>query len=252
LLSSASQKVRLDGCSSWVFANVDSRGYYRTSYGPEGLKALSAAVRNSQLTPVEQTSLLEDVWALVRFNEEHIAGFLSLARDVVTAPLSPALLSATARINFISDRLVSDAQRPAFERWVRQTLAPLAQRLGWSATRQENEDRRSIRSAVLYTLGSAGRDPDVLREARRRVELHLASAASTGRPGTPARQPRRGPSGPRIKKLTRTCCTEPSTSRRSMAMRSCTIGISHIREDRTLEQSRPFFATRSLIFQTGL
>lgn len=188
LLSSASQKVKLDGCSSWVFANVDGRGYYRTSYGPEGLKALSVAVRSNQLTPVEQTSLLEDVWTLVRLDEENIAGFLSLASDLTRAPLSPALLSASERINFIADRLVSDGQRPAFERWVRQTLAPLAQKLGWNPTPQESEDRRSIRSAVLYTLGYAGRDPDVLREARRRVDAHLAGTArtaSTGGSGPP-------------------------------------------------------------------
>jgi aminopeptidase N len=177
LLSDQSVNVRLDGCSTWVFANADSRGYYRTSYRTETLKALSAAVRTNQLTPVEQLSLLEDMWALVRLNEENIAGFLSLAGDLAMAEVSPALVSATNHMNFIADQLITEAQRPAFDGWVRQTLRPLAEKIGWNPGAREDENRRTIRSAVLYTLGYAGRDPEVLREARRRVDLHLAGTS---------------------------------------------------------------------------
>ncbi len=45
VLSAPTATVRLDGCSSWVFANVEGRGYYRTSYGTDGLRALGDAVR---------------------------------------------------------------------------------------------------------------------------------------------------------------------------------------------------------------
>jgi aminopeptidase N len=177
VLSGRTQAVKLDGCSSWIFANVDSRGYYRTSYAPEGLRALGEAARDNHLTPVEQTSLLEDVWVLVRLNEEDIAAFLSLATDLVNAPLGPAVVAVTDRINVIADRLVDEPLRPRFERWVRQTLQPVADKLGWVPGAQEGDDRRSIRAAVLYTLGYAGRDPNVLREARRRADVHLAGVA---------------------------------------------------------------------------
>ena len=134
VLSGRSTSVKLDGCSSWVFANVDGRGYYRTSYGADGLKALGEAVRTTRLTPVEQTSLLEDVWALVRLNETSIADFLSLSATV-SAQLNAAM--PTGQINFISDRLVDDGQRPAFERWVRQTLRPALDALGWEPKPRE-------------------------------------------------------------------------------------------------------------------
>jgi aminopeptidase N len=175
VLSSASDSLSLDGCSSWLFANVDSRGYYRTAYGSGDLKALGDAVRSSQLTPVEQTSLLEDAWTLVGLREADIAGFLRLAGDIVKAPMSPVIVSATRRINYVSDYLVGDAERPAFERWVRQLLKPTADKLGWMPAPRENAERREIRAAVLYTLGYAGRDPEVLREARRRIDGYLAS-----------------------------------------------------------------------------
>jgi puromycin-sensitive aminopeptidase len=178
VLSGPSRSLSLAGCSSWVFANVDSRGYYRTSYGPEGLKALGPAVRTGGLTPVEQTSLLEDVWALVRLNQENIADFLALAGELLKGPVSPAIPTVAGRINFVSDYLVDDAQRPAFERWVRQLLRPVLDTLGWNPTPQESEDRKNVRAAVLYTLGYAGRDPEVLSEARRRADLYLTAAGT--------------------------------------------------------------------------
>jgi aminopeptidase N len=175
VLSRPATSVTLAGCSSWVFANVDGRGYYRTSYGSDGLDALSEAIPTAGLTPVEQTSLLEDVWALVSLNETSIADFLSLSA-AVSAQLSPAM--PTDQINFISDRLVDDRQRPAFERWVRQTLRPALTDLGWEPSARDSASRQRIRSNVIYTLGYAGRDPEILAEARRRVGRYLAEDAA--------------------------------------------------------------------------
>jgi puromycin-sensitive aminopeptidase len=174
VLSERSTSARLEGCASWIFANVDGRGYYRTSYEPDGLKSLGEAVRSAQLTPVEQTSLLEDVWALVQLNDTNIADFLSLAATVSTQ-LNAAM--PTSQINFISDRLVADAQRASFERWVRQTLGPAFANLGWEPKAEETPGRLKIRSNVIYTLGYAGRDPEILSEARRRADRHLANGA---------------------------------------------------------------------------
>ena len=183
MLSGRSTSILLGGCSSWVFANVDSRGYYRTSYGTDGLRALGEAVRNSQLTPLEQTSLLEDLWTLVRLNDNSVADFLSLAATVSAAGNAAM---PTERINFISDRLVEDAQRPAFERWVRQTLRPVLATIGWESPAQESAEREGLRATVLYTLGYAGRDPEVLTEARRRADRYLTDGTPL-HPSLPAR-----------------------------------------------------------------
>ena len=142
-----------------VFANVDGRGYYRTSYGPDGVKALGEAVRTAALTPVEQTSLLEDVWALVRLNETSIADFLSLSATV-SAQLNPAM--PTDQINFISDRLVDNVQRPAFERWVRQTLRPALTALGWEPGVRESPIANELFQRDLYAR-LCGRDPEIPR-----------------------------------------------------------------------------------------
>ena len=175
VLSGPAASVTLDGCSSWVFANVEGRGYYRTSYGTEGLRALGDAVRTGHLSALEQTSLLEDVWALVRLNEEDIADYLSLAAEFMKGEPGAAVLAVLDRIDFISARLVDASLRPAFERWVRDAVGPHAARLGWTPGPSDSEEARRLRASMLFTLGYAGRDPELLREARRRVGQHFAA-----------------------------------------------------------------------------
>ena len=114
------------------------------------------------------------MWTLVRLNEEKIAAFLSLSSDLASAGPSAATVTATDRMNFVADRLIDDAGRPALERWIRQTLRPTLANLGWEPGAAESAERQRIRSDVLYTLGYAGRDPEVLVEARRRANRYLA------------------------------------------------------------------------------
>ena len=178
ILSQRAQTITLSGCSPWIFANANGLGYYRTSYDPRDLEALGGALKTASLTPVEQTSLLDDVWTLVRSSEQNIAGYLSLSNQLFQAPLSRSMSTAAGRINYISDHLIDAPARPAFERWVKSTLGPLADKLGYAPGAQESDERREARASVLYTLGYAGRDSDVLKEARRTVDMQLGNAGA--------------------------------------------------------------------------
>ena len=176
LLSAKTETTTLPGCSAWVFANVDSRGYYRTSYDAANLRAMGAAVAAGRLTPLEQTTLLEDLWALVRRGDQNIAEYLSLSSQLAKAHLSPAIGTALYRINYISEWLVNEPQRPSFQTWVRSVVRPLMDRLGWTPKPGEGDDINELRSMVLFTMGNAGRDREVLREAGRLAELHVTRA----------------------------------------------------------------------------
>ena len=178
VLAAPKTTIRLEGCSPWVFANVEGRGYYRTSYGSDGLRALGDAVRSDHLTQVEQTSLLEDVWSLVRLGEEDIADYLSLASGFLTRPPSPAMMSVLNRIHYVADHLIDPSVRPHFERWVQAQLRGAAGQLGWAPRPGDSESTKSIRAAVLSTLGYAGRDAETLREARRLVDAYFQSGTA--------------------------------------------------------------------------
>jgi puromycin-sensitive aminopeptidase len=178
VLSKSSQTLSLNGCLPWLFANASSLGYYRTSYDPKDLDALGGALESGALTPIEQTSLLDDVWELVRLDRQNIAGFLSLSDRLFRGQLSPSISTAADRVNYTSDHFIDPPTRPAFEQWVRRRLGPLADKLGYVPGPQESDERRDVRSSVLYTLGYAGRDPNVLSEARRRVDIQLGNAGT--------------------------------------------------------------------------
>ena len=177
LLSAKAESTRLPGCSSWIFANVGSRGYYRTSYDATNLRALGAAVVAGRLSALEQTTLLEDLWALVRRGDQNIGEYLSLSSQLVTSQLSPAVATALHRINYISNWLVDQPQRPSFQNWVRRALRPLVDRVGWTAKPGESDEIGELRSIVLFTMGHAGRDREVLREAGRLAQAHVTNAA---------------------------------------------------------------------------
>ena len=177
LLSAGTQTAKLDGCSTWLFANADSRGYYRTSYESQQLRALGEAVVSGQLTPHEQTTLFEDLWTLVRLDRQGIAEYLSLSSQLVTSQPSPAIATVLRRINYVSEWLVEEPRQPAFRSWVRQAVRPLLHRLGRTPKAGEAEELQELRSAALFTMGNAGRDPEVLREARRLADLHLSDAS---------------------------------------------------------------------------
>jgi aminopeptidase N len=181
VLARPAQTFTLDGCSAWLFANADSLGYYRTAYSSKDLAAIGTALQGtsgSALSSIEESTLIEDAWALVRLNQQNIADFLSLSRQIAAAPLDPAIINIFSRINYISDHLVDASLRPAFERWVRDALKPVVDELGMMPGAQDSDERRAIRAAMLYTLGYAGRDQSVLNEARRGVDRQLLNAGA--------------------------------------------------------------------------
>jgi hypothetical protein len=83
-----------------------------------------------------------------------------------------------ARIPEIHDTVVAAADRPAFERWVRNILRPIANDLGDSSAPGESDDRRGLRPDVFGTLAAYGRDPQLLEKSRTLVDSYMKDPAS--------------------------------------------------------------------------
>jgi aminopeptidase N/puromycin-sensitive aminopeptidase len=87
------------------------------------------------------------------------------------------LAQLTLKLEFISNYLVSDADRFGYEQWVRRLLTP-AEELGWRPKPGESDETKSSRARVMYTLGYAGKDPAVIADARRLTEKALQDPTS--------------------------------------------------------------------------
>jgi aminopeptidase N len=177
VLTKKQESFTLPGCGSWVMVNAGARGYYRSGYSSDAIRAMGRSVEK-EVTPSERVVLLGDSWASVKVGEQQIGDYLALAEGLQDDRTRAVVAQLTYKLEYISNYLVSDADRNGYEQWVRRLLTPAADELGWQPGPGESDETKKLRARVMYTLGYAGRDPDVIAEARRLTEKALLDPAS--------------------------------------------------------------------------
>ena len=177
LLTKKEESITVPGCGSWVVANASAQGYYHTGYSSEAIRAIGRDAEKD-LSPAERIVLLSDSWASVSVGEQQIGDYLALAADLQNDRTRAVLEEVMAQLEYISDHLVTDADREGYEQWVRHLLRPVAKDLGWQPKAGESDETRTLRSQLMHALGYAGRDPEVLAEARNLTEQSLEDPGS--------------------------------------------------------------------------
>jgi hypothetical protein len=81
-------------------------------------------------------------------------------------------------VRSIDRALITDADRPAFARFVRALCGPAAGRLGWRSAETQSDDERFMREAILIAFGDLGEDGPTLAEATRQARAWLDSPSS--------------------------------------------------------------------------
>jgi aminopeptidase N len=169
--------LSLPGCAPWVFVNAGAQGYFRTAYPPEMLRALAPVIETS-LTAPERLSIAGDEWALVRAGRHTVADYLTLAAGFGRERSGGVLTEIVGRLAFIHDYIATDALRPRFEAFIRTLLRAQFDEVGLLTANGDTDDRRALRSAVVYALGTTGNDPDVIAGARSLVDRALSGGAA--------------------------------------------------------------------------
>ena len=180
LLTKKEDLVKVPGCSTWVLANAGASGFYRASYQPDAVRAMAKNLE-SALTPAERIRLLSDAWASVRVGRLQIGDYLALADGLSHDRNRAVLEQLTGQLQFIGDYLVTDGDRQDYQQWVRNLLSPMAKELGWQARAGESDEKKSLRTTALRTLGYTGRDPEILAQARKVAEQALDNPESVDR-----------------------------------------------------------------------
>jgi len=165
------------GKIKWLTANAGSTGFYRVAYQPELMRGLVDNVKS--LDAAERIGLLSDTWALVRSGRAGVRDWLDLAEKFAGEKDAEVLGEVTDRFLAL-DRLISDADRPAFQATVSRMFGPEQARLGWEkpaaaggGRARETDGVRQRRAALLGLVGKVMRDPAIEAEARRRVQRFL-------------------------------------------------------------------------------
>jgi aminopeptidase N len=177
LLTKREESFTIPGCPTWVLGNAGGNGYYRTGYEPEAVRALARDAETS-LTAPERILLLSDTWASVEVGQQPVGDYLALTEGIQNESVAAILSMVLDRVNAISRYVVNDDDRAAYQLWVRNTLNPVARRIGWQAQAGESEEAKNLRPLLLVALGRDGRDPEAIAEAHKLTGQALQDLSS--------------------------------------------------------------------------
>jgi len=177
LLTQRQQQFTLKGCSKFVFPDAGALGYYRFDYDAAALHQLGNAVEQV-LTPEERMALVSNEWALMRIGKHSVGDYLALGDQLKNTPGADLLRNFGERLTFISNYLVTDADRPQFQAWLRNAFSPMMQQLGYSARPSDTPEQKEKRSILFRTLGNVAQDPAVIQQASTLVQKLMQDPAS--------------------------------------------------------------------------
>lgn len=145
--------------TSWVVANADSAGFFRTVYDAETLVALTESF--TSLEPAERAGLLGDLWAMARAGRVDIGRVLEVVGRIGDEPSRVVLGRAAQVLRALDDGIVPAELRPRFHAWIDQVFRSRLDELGVEGSRREPDERRMARAVVVDVLGDVVRDPTV-------------------------------------------------------------------------------------------
>ena len=177
LLTQRQQQFTLKGCSKFVFPDAGALGYYRFDYDADALHSLGNSVEHV-LTPEERIALVDNEWALMRIGRHGLGDYLALGDQLKNTPGSDLLAGFADRLELINDYVVTEADRPQFQAWVRNAFSPMMQQLGYSARPSDTPEQKEKRSLLFRMLGDVGQDPAVIQQARTMMQEYMKDPTS--------------------------------------------------------------------------
>jgi alanyl aminopeptidase len=152
--------VRLEGGRQmeWIHPNADEAGYYRWNVPPDMMRRLAEKAR-SRLKVRERAGFVDNLGALLDAGELRGDDFLRALRPFATDP-EPRVVERVAsalrrvRTTFVTPEIAADHAA-----WVRATMTPALDRIGWAPRAGEPPGVSRLRPDLLALLADDGADP---------------------------------------------------------------------------------------------
>jgi aminopeptidase N len=152
-----------------VYYNADGRGFYRTQYSPEALKALPLRTMN----PEERIMLLTDEWALARTSQESIANFLNIGQQFSGDKSALVLTTILSRLHTAYRQLLTETDRSQFQQYLTRTYSPVLQQIGMDAKPGESPETKDLREELYGVLGEDANDQTVIQHSQELTAKYL-------------------------------------------------------------------------------
>ncbi len=172
VMTKREQQFTLKGCSKFVFPDSNALGYYRFNYDAPGLQQLGKNVETA-LTPEERIALMGNEWALMRIGKHSVGDYLALGAQLKNTPGAVLLESFGNHLNAVNDHLLTDADRPEFQAWLRTQFSPVLQQLGYTGRPNDTPEEKQKRALLFEGLGNLANDPEVIQQARTMVQQYM-------------------------------------------------------------------------------
>jgi alanyl aminopeptidase len=177
LLTQRSGSLDLGACPRWVMPNAGASGYYRTALDDEQLARLTQST--AALTSPEKMLFFSDVFAASQAGAVEFPRAFELAASLAGDKDRHVVQGLFPAVEYPDSRgFVSEALRPKYAAWVRDTFGRRARALGFAERKGEGDDARILRPPLLELVGDQGEDPSLRAQARKVADRWLANHAS--------------------------------------------------------------------------
>lgn len=177
LIAGAPSLVAGRGCPAFVHPNWGA-SYYRFSTSEKEFVRLAEG--RAQLDVPARISLLSNAWAAVRSGQLEPKAMLKILPPFDDDSTRQVVEQVVAILHGMSDTVVDDETRPAFQKFALARLAKRKKALGWTppAKGDPSSDDALARRSVLLAMGDIAEDETTLKEAEEIAAKWLTDPAS--------------------------------------------------------------------------
>ncbi len=179
LLSQSSQTFDLpsEGKILWLHPNVEEKGYYRWQVQPDVLRKLaqnSAAILGLR----ERVGFIDNLSALFKAGNLRGQTYLKTLGLMANDPSPEVLQALSGAVGSLHLTFITEETEEAYRAYLRATLKPALERIGWQRKKGEAEAVSSLRATLIARLGGRGDDPEIKEYARSLAESYLEKPGS--------------------------------------------------------------------------
>jgi alanyl aminopeptidase len=177
LLKDESAVVKLPSTPVWVMPNGGGHGYYAWSV-PEEWMATLAENAAKLLGPDERVAFLGNLSLLMTQGEVRGDTYLQSLSHFGSDPEPQVVSSTMEAMNGVRAPFVPDSLASLFAVYVRRTLSPALERVGYERKPGEDETVSTMRGDLFRWLANRGQDEKVLAYAQQAAKRYLADSTS--------------------------------------------------------------------------
>ena len=177
MLKDESMVVKLSATPQWVMPNGEGHGYYAWSVPEDWMGALAGTAAKT-LTPDERVAFVGNLSMLIRQGEVRGDTYLQALSHFGADPEPQVVSSVMEELNGVHAPFVPDSLANLFAVYVRRTLSPALERVGYERKPGEDETVSTMRGELLRWLANRGQDEKVMAFAEAAAKRYLADSTS--------------------------------------------------------------------------